>query len=548
MSVGLANINTIGSNLGSVIEGLELSTHNPQSMTFTSFLAELIERLRTLDGQLLGLVVGQFTPVTEALSELQITTGCGLRVIGYELNTFPSELAMRKAQPSTQPTMLDLQPNDGRTSHTTPRTYEIQQLVIQTAQRYGVDPILALAVAKAESNFDPNAVSHKGAIGVMQLMPETAKALGVANPYDPTRNIDGGIRYLKQLIERFGGNIVLAVAAYNAGPNAVRRYGGVPPYPETQAFVRKVLAYREAFRKEVQRIANGEWRVERGNIQETVSQAPIVGKNDEPSSEPPNFPRSAFKNFERHEISVVGSNEENRQTATRNSQFPFITFPRYLQHKSAVVSTAEDSEHRSQFSVSRKGATKSSEEKTDQGNLLGQKKTQTSDFTPRTSHLAPNEVSVSRVSSASSARQTLPQDKISFPHPEPRNSHPVIHRLTIELPTPDDSERLRLQISLPLNSSTALRTQHPAPSDAVPVQVSIKVSDEHLATQLAQSLPTLRQQLLEQGIVLAQWTVAFSGQEGGRRDPAEHFGDWRRLPSASHNRLPAFYIDDGIWA
>jgi len=563
MSAGLATINTIGSDLRSVIGELGLSTRNSQPITFISFLAELIERLRTLDSQLLGLVIGQFTPVNEALSELQITTGCGLRVVGCKLNTFSPELATRNTQPSTQTPMLEPQPNDRRTLHTAPRTYEIQQLVIQTAQRYGVDPTLALAVAKAESNFDPNAISHKGAIGVMQLMPETAKALGVANPYEPTQNIDGGIRYLKQLIERFGGNIVLAVAAYNAGPNAVRRYSGIPPYPETQAFVRRVLAYWEAFRKEVQRTANSEWRMERGIIQETVNQAPIVGESDKPLGESSTFLRSAFKSFERHEISVRSSNEENRQTATRKLQSPFIIAPRYSQHKFTDVFAAKATEHQSQLLASPKEETKSSltvtakggslqtnnsEEKTDQGNLLGQKTTQTSDFAPRTSHLAPNEVGVSRGSSASSAHQKLLQDTISFPHSEPRAPHPIVHRLTIELPTPDDGERLRLQVSLPLNSFTALRTQHPAPSDAVPVQVSIKVSDEQLATQLAQNLPTLRQHLLEQGIVLAQWTVVFSGQEGGRRDPAEHFGDWRRLPSASHSRLPAHSLEEGIWA
>ena len=539
MSVELATINTIGSDLGGVIGELEFLTHNSQPITFTSFLAELIERLRTLDGQLLGLVIGQFTPVNEALSELQTMTGCGLRVMGCKLNTFSLERATHNAQPSTQSPTLDLQSDGGRASHISSRTYKIQQLVVRAAQRYGVDPALALALAKAESNFAPDAVSHKGAIGVMQLMPETAKALGVVNPCDPAENIDGGIRYLRQLIERFSGNIVLAVAAYNAGPNAVRRYGGVPPYPETQAFVRKVLAYWEAFQKELQQTADGEWQVGRSDGQNTVSPAQSIGKGNEISTEPFSSLRPEPKANQK--FSLEGG---KGQTQTDASKLIELAPQRAIEP----------------------------ERKTGRGYPLGQKSMlQEIDHTPSTTHrssdialpeshiqhstplgtlhLAAKEFNASNGSGSSVARQLSSQVVIShMHHAENRTANLVVHRLAVELPVSSEGERIRLQVSLPLNSSTALRTQHFAPSDAVPVQVSIKVSDEQIAAQLAQNLPTLRQHLLEQGIVLAQWTVAFSGQEGGRRDPAEHFGDWRRLPSASHSRLPAHSLDDGIWA
>ncbi len=114
--------------------------------------------------------------------------------------------------------------------------------------KYGVDPALLSAVAKAESAYNPRAVSPAGAQGLMQLMPGTARDLGVANAFDPAQAVDGAAKMLSQLLTSFNGKVDLALAGYNAGPGAVRKYGGVPPYTETQNYVRRVTQYREALR------------------------------------------------------------------------------------------------------------------------------------------------------------------------------------------------------------------------------------------------------------------------------------------------------------
>ncbi|MDF2565445.1 MAG: Lytic transglycosylase catalytic [Massilibacillus sp.] len=118
---------------------------------------------------------------------------------------------------------------------------DINSLINQSAHKYGVDPKLVSAVAQTESNYTQNAVSDAGAVGVMQLMPDTASSLGVTNIYDPRDNIEGGVKYIKQLLNTFDGDVSKAVAAYNAGPQAVKNYNGVPPYAETQNYVKKVL-------------------------------------------------------------------------------------------------------------------------------------------------------------------------------------------------------------------------------------------------------------------------------------------------------------------
>ena len=117
----------------------------------------------------------------------------------------------------------------------------LRDLAAAAARRHGLDPELVMAVVSVESGFRPQAVSPKGAQGLMQLMPRTASSLGVADALDPAQNLDGGTRHLGQLLTLYGGDLVRALAAYNAGEGAVDRHGGVPPYRETRAYVKKVL-------------------------------------------------------------------------------------------------------------------------------------------------------------------------------------------------------------------------------------------------------------------------------------------------------------------
>ncbi|MDO9081272.1 MAG: lytic transglycosylase domain-containing protein [Desulfuromonadales bacterium] len=117
------------------------------------------------------------------------------------------------------------------------------------SEKYSLEEGLVHAVIKAESNYNATAVSKKGALGMMQLMPGTARLLKVDNPLDPAENIGGGSRYLRQMLDEFNGNLDFAIAAYNAGPNAVKRHGGIPPYEETRTYVKRVKQYLSTYRQ-----------------------------------------------------------------------------------------------------------------------------------------------------------------------------------------------------------------------------------------------------------------------------------------------------------
>ncbi len=130
------------------------------------------------------------------------------------------------------------------------RVKQFKPLIEIKAKKYGLDPNLLAGLIRQESNFNPYAVSHCGAMGLGQLMPETARGLGVVDPFNASQNLEGAAKYLKQMLDKFGGNVTKALAAYNAGPGAVQKFNGVPPYRETQNYVKSVQAHKISIEKD----------------------------------------------------------------------------------------------------------------------------------------------------------------------------------------------------------------------------------------------------------------------------------------------------------
>jgi soluble lytic murein transglycosylase-like protein len=192
-------------------------------------------------GDVIALADDEYATIT-AVSSCIVILKSNLKYETLECNNAPVERTSRIPSPLARFTVLEKKIRDGVVYNNFESRFG--NAILSASERYGVDPYLVKAVIKVESNFNPKAVSPKKAMGMMQLIAETASIYGVEDPFDPEDNIDGGVRHLRDLMKYFDGDLELVLSAYNAGKDAVIKYGyGIPPYPETEAYVEKVLAY-----------------------------------------------------------------------------------------------------------------------------------------------------------------------------------------------------------------------------------------------------------------------------------------------------------------
>lgn len=183
--------------------------------------------------------VTKTTPFEEVLQS-SAKSNFGTLLLDPRLKQVNANIITQTPQISLQQALTEATAVHANTQQTSKA--QILNVVSQISKKHGVDEKLVQALIKQESGFNPKAKSKAGAMGLMQLMPATAKTLGIKDPYNTVQNVEGGVKYLKSMLNKYNGNVILALAAYNAGPGAVDKYSGVPPYKETQNYVRNILA------------------------------------------------------------------------------------------------------------------------------------------------------------------------------------------------------------------------------------------------------------------------------------------------------------------
>lgn len=183
--------------------------------------------------------VTKTTPFEEVLQS-SAKSNFGTLLLDPRIKQVNANIVKQTPQVSLQNALTEATAVQANTQPTTKS--QILNVVSQISKKHGVDEKLVQALIKQESGFNPKAKSKSGAIGLMQLMPATAKNMGVKDPYNTVQNVEGGVKYLKSMLNKYNGNVILALAAYNAGPGAVDKYSGVPPYKETQNYVKNILA------------------------------------------------------------------------------------------------------------------------------------------------------------------------------------------------------------------------------------------------------------------------------------------------------------------
>ncbi len=198
--------------------------------------------IRLLIGLLAALagMGGAFLPAAQAADRIAAYLDSRGRVVFVNQARIPS--TPKQAPAASGQARTAARPNLGSSNpgSSNPASSNLDRMIQRSARRHQVDPDLVRAIVRVESNYNPYAVSSRGAQGLMQLIPATARRFGVRDAFDPSANLEGGIRYLKHLMELYDGDLELVLAAYNAGENAVRRYNGVPPYRETRNYLRKI--------------------------------------------------------------------------------------------------------------------------------------------------------------------------------------------------------------------------------------------------------------------------------------------------------------------